>query len=286
MSDSARSAALSGPRSALDPRIHLARPGLVEIGLAGHVAAASYVAPIPMRCTAPRTAMRDAAAADATAISELLHGEAFDLFALDESGDWAFGRSVHDGYLGWLPIAALGDIIAPTHRITARHAPVFSGPDIKSAVTALLPMGSWISAQADGKFLATPDGYVHQAHVAALADTSLLAVARQYVGAPYVWGGRAPSGVDCSGLVQISLSFSGLAAPRDSDQQQALGIAAEEAAPGDLLFFPGHVGIMAEDHRLLHANAHWMAVVEEPLADVLARQGLSAPTAIRRLQAE
>jgi len=277
-------AALTGPRPALDPRIHLARPGLVEIDLAGQVAAASYVSPQPMMCAASHMAMREAP--EGTAISEILHGERFDLFAQNENGDWGFGRSVHDGYLGWVPLAALGPVVAPTHRITARSAPVFAAADIKSAVTALLPMGSWISATADGKFLALAGGgFVHSAHIAG-TETDYLAVARQFLGAPYVWGGRSPDGVDCSGLVQMSLSFCGIMAPRDSDQQrEGLGIAVETPAAGDLVFFPGHVGIMAEGGRLLHANAHWMAVVEEPLADVLARLGMTAPLAIRRRNA-
>lgn len=274
---------LAGPRPVLDARIHLARPELVEIGLADRVAAARYVAPLAMEAVAPRVAMRGTPGG--VAVSELLHGEAFDVF--DLAGEWALGRTLHDGYLGWVPVAALAARgAAATHRITARAAPVFAQADIKSEVTALLPMGSHVRGSEEGRFLALAGGgHVHVAHVAAL-EADLLAVARRFLGAPYVWGGRTPDGVDCSGLVQAALSFCGVAAPRDSDQQRdGLGLAVrfEDRVAGDLVFFPGHVGILAQNDRLLHANAHWMATVEEPLADVLARLAMAAPLAVRRV---
>jgi cell wall-associated NlpC family hydrolase len=92
-------------------------------------------------------------------------------------------------------------------------------------------------------------------------------------------------GVDCSGLVQAVLAAGGVQTPRDSDQQLvALGaaLAFNDRAAGDIVFFPGHVGILVAGDRLLHANAHWMAVVEEPLADVIARIGDGAVTGVRR----
>jgi cell wall-associated NlpC family hydrolase len=279
---------LRGPRPRLDPRIHIARPDLVDIALAGEVAAARYTAPQAMVCAAPQVAMRGHPDASASAVSELLHGEGFDLF--DQSGDWAFGRSTHDRYTGYVPFAALAEPPAkpgPHHRITARTAPVFTAPDIKSPVIHHLPMGSPIAAVEEGRFLALAGGgYLHAAHIAPLADASLLSVARHFVGAPYVWGGRSPRGIDCSGLVQASLGFCGVAAPRDSDQQRdALGVAVNFAdrQPGDLIFFPGHVGIIADHDHLLHANAHWMTTCEEPLANVLNRLGEAAVIAVKRL---
>ena len=275
---------LSGPRPVLDTRLHLAQPGLVEIGLADQVAAARYVAPQPMVCMVTRVPMRGGP--DGVAVSELLHGEAFDVF--DISDDWALGRTLHDGYLGWVPLDVLAARAAPaTHRITGRSAPVFAKADIKSEVMALLPMGSFVQGAEKDQFLALADGgHVHVAHVTDLGTKDLLTVARRFMGAPYLWGGRTPDGLDCSGLVQTALSFCGLAAPRDSDQQRGeLGdqVAFEARLPGDLIFFPGHVGIVAPDDRLLHANAHWMACVEEPLADVLARMTEGSVLAVKRL---
>jgi cell wall-associated NlpC family hydrolase len=94
--------------------------------------------------------------------------------------------------------------------------------------------------------------------------------------------------VDCSGLVQAALAACGTACPRDSDQQrETIGTAVDfgDRRAGDVVFFPGHVGLLVDADTLLHANAYWMAVVSEPLADVIARLAdVPEPvTGVRRL---
>ncbi len=282
---------LTGPRPQLDPRRFIARDGLVEIALADRVAAARYVAPWRQRCRVAGVAMRDRPEAAAPAVSELLFGEVFDLF--DVAGDWALGRSCHDDYVGWVPVTALRDgDAAAEHRVTARGAPVFESADIKSPVRMLLPFGAPLAGEMQGSFLALADGgHVHGRHVAALARREPVAVARQFLGAPYLWGGRTPAGVDCSGLVQAALAACGMPCPRDSDQQRAAigtAVAFNERAAGDIVFFPGHVGLLACRDTLLHANAWWMTTLIEPLADVIARlhaTGVEQPVlAVKRLQ--
>jgi hypothetical protein len=281
-------ARLAGPRPRLDPRRWIARPDLVEIDLAGQVAAARYVAPVAMQAAAPRTAMRKAGDVGSVAVSELLMGEGFDVFEI--VAGWAFGRSIADAYVGWVRADALvpRDDCARV-MVTARVAPVFAAADIKAPVVLELPFGARVAGQAGERFFACDAGFIHNRHLAA-APATPVEVARLFTGAPYLWGGRTPLGVDCSGLVQAALAACGVAAPRDSDQQRdALGVAVDFAArdAGDLVFFPGHVGILATRDRLLHANAHWMATVEEPLADVMARlhaAGVAEPvTGVRRV---
>lgn len=246
-----------------------------------------------MACARPRTAMRKLGNGTAPAVSELLLGEEFDLFEF--AGDWAFGRSTADQYIGWVAVAALepaGVSHETATSITAASAPLFSEPDIKATVLADLPFGARLSGTHGTQFLAVArGGFVHNRHLTPLGDTDPLAIARRFTGAPYLWGGRTPAGVDCSGLVQAALGACGIAAPRDSDQQRdTLGtpIAFNDRQAGDLVFFPGHVGILASRDRLFHANAHWMATLEEPLADVIARlqaAGVTSPVSgVKRVQ--
>ncbi len=107
------------------------------------------------------------------------------------------------------------------------------------------------------------------------APSDPLDIARNFLGMPYVWGGRGGAGIDCSGLVQRSLAGKGVAAPRDSDMQRAsLGreLGQNEALRRlDLVFFPGHVGMMADGEVLIHATRYHGTTVEEPLAEVVAR---------------
>jgi cell wall-associated NlpC family hydrolase len=117
-----------------------------------------------------------------------------------------------------------------------------------------------------------------------LVKTDPVDAARAFIGMPYVWGGRGGAGIDCSGLVQRGLAAAGIAAPRDSDMQQAeTGTYLSEDQPlvrGDLVFFPGHVGMMADGSNLLHATRHHGKTLIEPLATVVARVAAEHPQAI------
>lgn len=266
---------LDGRSVKLDSRIHAARGDLADLSLAGVLFSAHYARSIELTCVAAGTPVLASATVTATAVSELLRGESF--HALDMTTDWAWGFCGHDGYVGYVRRDALDVHEQTDHRVFAGTAPLFSAADIKSPIRDYWPGGALFTGQTEGGFVACAEGYVHERHAvgADVLESDWVAVALRYLGQPYVWGGRGHRGIDCSGLVQVALGQCGIKAPRDTDlQREGIGNALPSDEPlkrGDFVFFPGHVGIMTDSDNLLHANAHWMAVVVEPLADVVAR---------------
>jgi len=274
-----------------DRRITPARPDLAAAHLYGRVEARRFVVGAPRRVAVPLATLSFEPAAAARAETQGLYGEPFTVY--EERDGWTWGQLERDGYVGWLPAAALADRGArPTHRLEALASQLYPEPDLKARPLSALPFGALLQVEAEaGRFARlTGGGFVPARHLSPLdaATAAPVATARRFLGAPYLWGGRSAAGLDCSALVQLALMAAGIAAPRDSDQQQSLGRDAGDPAaarPGDLLFFPGHVGFVTEGRRFLHANAHWMAAVEEPLDDVLARAVADGapPSALRRL---
>lgn len=266
-----------GDAAGLDPRITPVRADLAAESLRGRVAAPRFAAPRPMRVAvplAPLTAKPDSGAA---LDSQLLLGEAFDVY--DSADGWSWGQARGDGYVGYVPTACLGAGEAPpTHRVTIGQALIYPSATVKSHPVGGAPFGARLRVTEPGAaFCALEDGgYIPTPHLCPVevAAKDWVAVATLFLGAPYLWGGRSVAGVDCSGLVQVARQAAGFPCPRDSDMQRA--VPAEDVPEGalhrgDLVFWKGHVGIMLTGGQLLHANAHHMAVAIEPLTRAATR---------------
>jgi hypothetical protein len=269
---------LSGHSIEGDPRTTPIRGDLADIKLAGKLFAPHYAVPMLRTGIAPVTEIHAEPHLSSMPVSALMHGEEFAV--LDIAGDWAWGYCLHDDYLGYLRFADLGDDFTATHVVSAPATLLLATPSIKSPVLARYPMGAQIvcgEPSECGKFLACEEGWVPKVHLSAIGgvDGSPADLAEKLLGVPYSWGGRGGNALDCSGLVQLVFGLKGIKAPRDADMQQAgFGEALGDRdvlQRGDLVFFPSHVGIMADGENLIHANAAAMAVSVEPLGAAAAR---------------
>jgi len=282
---------LSGDLTPFASRLLAARPDLAAAHLRGQVAAAAYAAGEPRRVIAPLLDLRTGPEESAARASQLLHGETFTVYVARRHGR-AWGQAALDGYVGYVETRHLGRPVGTGRRVTALWSQLYTRALVKGPVEHDLPFLAEVPVcGTSGSFAKLRGGgFVPAAHLAPVAAGDFVAQAERFLGIPYLWGGRSARGIDCSGLVQVALLASGVAAPRDSDMQAALlgeALGPKEAARrGDLVFWTGHVGIMRDRETLLHANAHHMAVASEPLSTVIARvtaAGGGAITTRRRL---
>jgi hypothetical protein len=267
---------LAGPSLVLDKRVHAYRRDIADIALAGELFAPHYARPLIRGC-GTRSAFVYPDPADPAPSTELLPGEAFAV--LEFSGSWAWGYCRHDHYVGYVEAISLVEAPPPTHIVASIEAPILPEADIHAPHLATLPMGSRMTGQEQAGFLLTDVGFIAFTNVRALdlVEHDPVAVAERLVGSPYRLGGRSPRGIDCSGLVQVSLGLCGIPAPRDSDQQWALGNPIAEDAPlqrGDLILFEGHIGMMVDGENLVHATRHHGRALVERLVEVEERTSI------------
>jgi cell wall-associated NlpC family hydrolase len=275
----------------LDPRLNAYRPDLAAAELRGKVEAAYFVEPVLHQVVHGQAPLRREPRHDAPLDTEALFGERVKVFEIDDEG-WAWGQLVTDNYVGYLPAAALVKAgPEPTHKVAVLRTHAFPGPDIKLPPFVALPFGARVPvANQERGFAVTVAGrYLPPSHLVPVdaKEADLVAVAERFIGTPYLWGGKTSLGIDCSGLVQVSLQAAGIECPRDTYIQETHfknDVALSDLQRGDLIFWKGHVAIARDAQSIVHANAHHMMVAIEPTAEAIERikKAGSAVTSVKR----
>ena len=264
----------------LDPRLHAVRPDLADISLAGKVEAERFVEPRLMQVIEPVVTVHKAPRFDSMQLTQALFGETVKLFHEEEG--WAWVQLVKDGYVGYVNGNALSPHLAtPTHRVAVPSTFMYPDANLKTLPASILTLNAQVTVTSEnGAYSQLSNGrFLFTAHLKAMheVEADFVSVAEMFRHVPYFWGGKSVHGLDCSGLVQVSLEACGKRALRDSDMQEAtlghrlLVNDLDGLQRGDLVFWNGHVGIMTDGKMLLHANGHHMMVVAEPLKDAVDR---------------
>ena len=194
-------------------------------------------------------------------VSQLLYGDCFKITSKKKG--WLQITALADQYSGWIDGKQATSISKSDAEKVTIKTPLYSTrlvdyietPDRE--LTALV-LGSnigackWLGHQYDGP-----------TQPKKMDKSNLLKTASLYLNAPYLWGGKTPMGIDCSGLTQMTYRINGLSIPRDASLQAQLGEPLsfiDESEAGDLAFFDDaegkiiHVGLLLENHYILHAH--------------------------------
>jgi len=244
-----------------------------------------YAAPLIRACGLIATAVREEPDDGAPAVSELLPGEGFAM--LDVTAGWAWGYCLADHRVGYVEAIDLAEPLEATHVVVEATAPIQTCGDPLSAPLAHLPMGSRLRGKVRGAMLQIEGGSVPLSYLRPVGELEgdPVSVAQRLLGAPYARGGRTAHGIDCSGLVQLSLQLCGVPCPRDTADQRRLGEPLPAGAPlrrGDLLFCEDHVGLMVDDRMAIQVSWQAQRVAVEPFRCAVP-EGSGAPLERRRL---
>lgn len=211
--------------------------------------------------------------------TELLYGETMQ--CVTQQGNWIEIINDIDGYQGWVD----ADAVLPFHPddaselffVITPHTQCYAEPNIKARDIMPLSFMSRLMChpqQRENGFIAMENGQgwvperavvpVSEIHTAQSKKDLCLASAVQFLNTPYVYGGRSGWGLDCSALVQLTLARVGISISRDTGPMKEhfadKAVDKNNLAAGDIVFFPGHVGMMISDKDIIHAFGHTMQV--------------------------
>ena len=214
--------------------------------------------------------VRASAADQSEQVTQLLFGDHYTIIEVSENGKWLKIKIYFDDYEGWIdskqyyPVSDeyYDQINNSDYKITLDYTSniLFKKKLINIVIGSVLP-------------IATNELFKMEEQLAFNGDAKSLnqrrefdfikVIAFRYINSPYLWGGKSPFGIDCSGFVQQVFKIAGYRLQRDARKQAVQGEKVdglEQASPGDLLYFSNnegrinHVGILLEDNEIIHAS--------------------------------
>ncbi len=199
-------------------------------------------------------------------VSQILFGEHFSV--LEQQRQWTKVKLQYDSYEGWIDTKQFQPISEKDFNMLSEDAQILNA-DLVEYVTAgnntlmPIPLGASLSFLYHSEI--NKEGFEFEGMKATgiKAKEKLVETAFMYMNAPYLWGGKTPFGIDCSGFTQMVYKLNGYHLLRDASQQATQGEPLsfiEESEPGDLAFFDNdegniiHVGIIMEDNYIIHGS--------------------------------
>lgn len=200
--------------------------------------------------------------------SQVLFGEHFSI--LEKDKNWSKIQLAFDAYEGFIDNKQFTEISEDVfHKLSAKE-PIYSGEIIDFIASSAndyttIPLGSRLPFYVDNQFYINTIKYKYEGalFVGKLIKNEIIQKAFTYLNAPFLWGGKTPFGIDCSGFTQMVYKLCGYQLLRDAKQQASQGEVLsfiEESEPGDLAFFDNeegeiiHVGIILNDYHIIHAH--------------------------------
>ena len=196
-------------------------------------------------------------------VSQLLYGDCFKI--LSSKNEWLQIKTLNDSYVGWINNKQVNEISKINAEKITFDDKIFSIRLIDYIETDENKLSSIVLGSNIGACKYLGHKYDGPKTKKTKTKPNLTKVASMYLNSPYLWGGKTPFGIDCSGLTQMIYRINGYKIPRDASQQSELGETLsfiEESEPGDLAFFDDkegkiiHVGMLLENNYILHAHGN------------------------------